>query len=218
MTLAWLFERQLAIDVERANLLLAACGEVPWWIPGLWHLEVTNALLVAERRSVLRQTESDRFLAGLSGLPMLTDTDPTPERGTRVLALARDRGLSSYDAAYLELAQRLGARLASFNRLLNRAAAVIGVPLFAKSGCGCRHVRRRFRPGARPPRHPPGARSDRPHPAGAASDRCGCPGAGDRNPRSPARQLVSHQLPGARQHRSVLALRRHGRRRLRRCR
>lgn len=132
MTLAWLFERQQASDQEQANRLLAACDS-PWWIPGLWHLELTNALLVAERRSVLPQAESDRFLAGLSGLPMLTDTDPTPERGTRILALARNHGLSSYNATYLELAQRLGARLASFDRQLNRAAGVIGVPLFAES-------------------------------------------------------------------------------------
>jgi predicted nucleic acid-binding protein len=134
MTLAWLFERQQASDQEQANRLLAACGDDPWWIPGLWHLEVTKALLVAERRSVLPQAESDRFLAGLSGHPILTDTAPTPERGTRILALARDHGLSSYNATYLELAQRLGARLASFVRQLNRAAGVIGVRLFAESG------------------------------------------------------------------------------------
>jgi predicted nucleic acid-binding protein len=45
--------------------------------------------------------------------------------------LARSHGLSSYDATYLELAQRLGAALASFDRQLNGAAAAIGVALFA---------------------------------------------------------------------------------------
>ncbi len=55
--LAWLFERLHAVDSERANRLLAACGDVPWWIPGLWHLEVANALLVAERRQVLPRSE-----------------------------------------------------------------------------------------------------------------------------------------------------------------
>jgi predicted nucleic acid-binding protein len=132
MALAWLFERQQPVDNERANHLLAACGEVPWWIPGLWHLEVANALLVAERRSLLPQAESDRFLARLHSLPMLTDTDPCPERGARILALARHHALSSYDASYLELAQRLGAALASFDRQLNRAASSIGVALFSQ--------------------------------------------------------------------------------------
>ena len=131
MALAWLFERELPSDRERANRLLAACGEASWWIPGLWHLQVSNALLVAERRSLLPQADSDRFLARLSSLPFLTDSDPVAERRFRILALARSHGLSSYDATYLELAQRLGAALASFDRHLNRAAAAIGVALFA---------------------------------------------------------------------------------------
>jgi predicted nucleic acid-binding protein len=63
---------------------------------------------------------------------MLTDTDPCPERGARILALARHHALSSYDASYLELAQRLGAALASFDRQLNRAASSIGVALFSQ--------------------------------------------------------------------------------------
>jgi predicted nucleic acid-binding protein len=37
--------------------------------------------------------------------------------------------LSSYDATYLELAQRLGAHLASFDRRLNEAAQRLGVEL-----------------------------------------------------------------------------------------
>lgn len=133
MALAWLFERQQPLDVDRANRLLAACGQSSWWTPGLWHLEVANALLVAERRSVLPQAESDRFLARLSSLPIVTDAEPTPERGARILALARGHGLSSYDATYLELAQRLGAALASFDGQLKRAARTLGVALFAET-------------------------------------------------------------------------------------
>lgn len=133
MALAWVFERQQPCDSERANRLLAACGEVPWWIPGLWHLEVANALLVAERRSVLPQLDSDRFLAHLNSLPITTDARATQERSSRILALARSHGLSSYDATYLELAQRLGAALASFDRQLNQAASAIGIALYAEA-------------------------------------------------------------------------------------
>ena len=87
---------------------------------------------MAERRSVLPQVESDCFLARLTSLPILMDTDPLPERRTRIMALARDHGLSSYDATYLELAQRLGATLASFDRQLNQAASANGVTLFSQ--------------------------------------------------------------------------------------
>lgn len=76
--------------------------------------------------------ESDRFLAHLSSLPITTDAQPAEERSVRILALARAHGLSSYDATYLELAQRLGAALASFDRQLNQAACAIGVALFAE--------------------------------------------------------------------------------------
>ena len=46
-----------------------------------------------------------------------------------MLVIARARGLSSYDASYLELAQRLGASLASFDRRLNEAAQRLDVAL-----------------------------------------------------------------------------------------
>lgn len=130
MALAWVFERQHPSDVDRANRLLGACGDVAWWVPGLWHLEVANALLVAERRGVLPQAESDRFLGRLYSLPIATDVDPSSQRSAAILALARSHGLSSYDATYLELAQRLGAALASFDRQLNGAARASGVALY----------------------------------------------------------------------------------------
>jgi predicted nucleic acid-binding protein len=130
MALAWVFEREQASDAARARRLLAGCGDQAWWVPGLWHLEVVNALLVAERRHVIESNASDLFLARLSGLPINTDGDVGPEQQPRLIALARAYGLSSYDATYLDLAHRLGATLASFDRKLNQAAAELGVPLF----------------------------------------------------------------------------------------
>jgi predicted nucleic acid-binding protein len=129
MALAWVFERQQASDAQRASELLACCGQQAWWVPGLWHLEVANALLVAERRGVITQDASDLFLARLSSLPICTDGAAGPEQQPRLIALARAHGLSSYDATYLDLAHRLGAALASFDRKLNQAAVAMGLPL-----------------------------------------------------------------------------------------
>ena len=129
MSLAWVFERQQPSDRERADLLLASCGAEPWWVPGLWHLEVANALVVAERRAVIQANSSDEFLNQLYKLPINTDLQPLAERQMRVLALARAEGLSSYDASYLALAQQLGGTLASFDRKLNQAATNLGVSL-----------------------------------------------------------------------------------------
>jgi predicted nucleic acid-binding protein len=131
MALAWVFERQQANDAARASQLLAACGEDPWWVPGLWHLEVANALLVAERRSLIAPADSDLFLSRLSGLPLQTDGDAEKAHQSQVITLARAHGLSSYDATYLDLAHRLGAALASFDRRLNQAAGSLGVALYS---------------------------------------------------------------------------------------
>ena len=129
MALAWVFERQQSKDAARASQLLATCGEEPWWVPGLWQLEVANALLVAERRGLIEPEASDLFRARLASLPISCDDDTAQERQSRLVVLARCHGLSSYDATYLELAQRLGARLASFDRRLNQAATAAGVAL-----------------------------------------------------------------------------------------
>ncbi|MFZ4804656.1 MAG: type II toxin-antitoxin system VapC family toxin [Synechococcus lacustris] len=129
MALAWVFERQQPSDRERADRLLASCGAEPWWVPGLWHLEVANALVVAERRAVIQADSSDGFLNQLYKLPIDTDLQPLADCQTLVLALARSHGLSSYDASYLALAQRLGATLASFDCKLIQAATNLGVPL-----------------------------------------------------------------------------------------
>ena len=129
MALAWVFERQQAKDAARASQLLATCGEEPWWVPGLWQLEVANALLVAERRGLIEPEASDLFRARLASLPISCDDDTAQERQSRLVVLARCHGLSSYDATYLELAQRLGARLASFDRRLNQAATAAWVAL-----------------------------------------------------------------------------------------
>lgn len=129
MALAWVFERQQAADVARADQLLNSCGSQSWWVPPLWHLEVANALLVAERRGVIQANASDLFRSRLQALPITTDATPLPDSEPRIITLARAQGLSSYDASYLELAHRLGASLASFDQRLNRAAEAVGVAL-----------------------------------------------------------------------------------------
>jgi predicted nucleic acid-binding protein len=47
-----------------------------------------------------------------------------------VMAGSRSRRLSTFDAAYLELALRLGLPLATIDAKLTRAAAAAGVPIF----------------------------------------------------------------------------------------
>ncbi len=54
----------------------------------------------------------------------------SPSHDLDLLALARERDLTVYDAAYLELAIREGLPLATFDRALEKAAFAEGVALF----------------------------------------------------------------------------------------
>ncbi len=126
MTLAWAFEDE---GGPAADAILARLTNEFCLVPLLWPLEVTNALLVAERRGRLTESESHRFMGLLSALLIEVD-DETPRRAfAEVLSLARRHDLSSYDAAYLELAMRSALPLASFDERLRTAAKKSGVEL-----------------------------------------------------------------------------------------
>jgi predicted nucleic acid-binding protein len=60
-------------------------------------------------------------------LAWITEAEATRELQCRVIPLARSHSLSSYDATYLDLALRLSATLASFDRRLIQSAADLGV-------------------------------------------------------------------------------------------
>ncbi|MGQ9555851.1 MAG: type II toxin-antitoxin system VapC family toxin [Anaerolineae bacterium] len=63
-----------------------------------------NALLGAERRGRLTRAESLRFLELLRQLPIRVVASTPVEMFGAIMELAREQGLSTYDAAYLHLA------------------------------------------------------------------------------------------------------------------
>lgn len=65
----------------------------------------------------------------LEGLPISIDQPTTASTWHDTLALARSHRLTSYDAAYLELAQRRGLPLATRDKALQEAARLEGVAL-----------------------------------------------------------------------------------------
>ena len=89
-------------------------------VPNLWHLEVRNSLLVAERRGRIAAGDVKERLDALKGLPILTDEELDLEAA---FDLAKEHGLSFYDAVYLELAKKESAELATLDVELGRAAA-----------------------------------------------------------------------------------------------
>ena len=125
VVLAWLFDDE---NEPRADRVLKRLEEDGALVPQLWHLEMRNSLLTAERRGRLSAGEVKERLDALRSLPLRTDEESDLQSA---FDLARARGLSFYDALYLELAKRESAELATLDGALARAAAAEGVPLSA---------------------------------------------------------------------------------------
>lgn len=95
-----------------------------------WTLEVASGLLVAERKGRIRADEATQITRRMLALPITLDPVERSRAGAVVYRLARTRGLSTYEAAYLELAIRLGVPIATLSRDLRIAAGTEGVELF----------------------------------------------------------------------------------------
>ena len=95
-------------------------------VPGHWHVEVGNMLLMGRRRERVSDKE---FAAALDGLRFLApQIDETGGKAwNEIFELAARHDLTLYDAAYLELAVRRGAWLASDDKALLTAARKEGV-------------------------------------------------------------------------------------------
>lgn len=124
VTLSWCFDDERGDVAARFLDGLRASEAV---VPALWLVELANGLVVAERRGRLTRAGSTRFLALVRELPIRIDQTDTAELAASVLDLARDYELRAYDAAYLELALRLGQPLATLDRQLRTAADRAGV-------------------------------------------------------------------------------------------
>ncbi len=95
-------------------------------VPSLWWFEIRNTLVVNERRKRLTEGDTATFLRAIARLRITFDRAP---EDADVLALARRRRLSVYDASYLELARRAGAPLATLDVALANAARAEAVSL-----------------------------------------------------------------------------------------
>ena len=97
-------------------------------VPALWQLEFANVLKTACTRGKLTVEVAREIVVTVLTLPIEVDTGVAP--GPRqLLELAMRYNLSSYDAAYLELAMRHGLPIASQDAKLRDAALQAGVAL-----------------------------------------------------------------------------------------
>jgi len=96
-------------------------------VPDLWYYEVTNALIMAERRGRVTAQVVSGHINDLERLAAFLELSPTTP--SALAAAARHSGLTAYDAAYYELAMRRNLPLATLDDKLRAAAQSAGIQL-----------------------------------------------------------------------------------------
>lgn len=113
-----------AIEAARRLPSLAAEGLIA---PVMFWFEVASALRYMSRRGGLTQARRSSTLVSLEKLGIVIDTPPAAI--TTVIDISDRYQLTIYDAAYLELALRSAARLATRDGGLATAARKAGIDL-----------------------------------------------------------------------------------------
>ena len=124
--LSWCFEDEGGPEADALIERVAAEGAA---VPASWSLEIAGGLVTGERRGRVKPAESAAFVALIEELPIVADRATGARALHETMSLAREHGLTAYDAAYLELAMRLGLPLATGDRKLGAAAERAGVVL-----------------------------------------------------------------------------------------
>lgn len=127
VTMAWCFEDEATPGTTRLHRSLAENSTA--LAPAIWSLEVANVLMTAERTRRITASQVRQTIHFLEALPIEIEPLRPPQVFADILPLARERRLTSYDAAYLELAFREGLPLATLDRQLRKAARAISVAL-----------------------------------------------------------------------------------------
>ena len=127
VVLAWCFPDESS---DYADAVLLALEDQTVVVPAIWPVEITNGLLVGERRKRIRQPEVRRFIDLLKELSIVADARSVTDTISNVLPLGRQYDLSAYDLAYVDVALRHQLPLATLDAALQRAARTAGIKIF----------------------------------------------------------------------------------------
>ncbi|MDT7043484.1 type II toxin-antitoxin system VapC family toxin [Candidatus Nitronereus thalassa] len=90
-------------------------------VPPVWPLEIGNVLRIAVKRGRLNAKDMGRVIKELWALPIEIDATSTERSFEETLTLAQKFDLTTYDASYVELAQRRDVPLATLDHKLRKA-------------------------------------------------------------------------------------------------
>lgn len=126
VTLAWVYQEETTSPVDEVFEKLSQAGA---WVPALWRLEVANVLQMGVKRRRHGIDFRDSAFSDLALFPIHVDPETDRHAWSATSRLADLRGLTLYDAAYLELAIRRGLPLATLDQDLRAAATSESVQL-----------------------------------------------------------------------------------------
>ena len=116
-------EKNLNIDKTYASI-----GEDELiYVPQLFWYEISNIFKNLLRRKKYSIDDIMEFFPSLTAIRLISSNESGAEYSQKLLQLCNEYALSSYDAAYLELAKRKNAALCSLDGKLLAAAKKHGV-------------------------------------------------------------------------------------------
>jgi predicted nucleic acid-binding protein len=130
ITMAWCFEDEATPAAEE---VLDQVVETNAIVPAIWRFEVGNALQMAIRRKRINEIFRDDALAKLLAMPISIDPETDAHAWSTALRLSERFGLTLYDAAYVELAQRRSLPLATLDQEMRAAASALNIELLGSA-------------------------------------------------------------------------------------
>ena len=118
-TLSWAFKDESSEYSRRLQEFLVENTAV---VPSIWSLEILNGLFVAVRRGRMEPNEPQEFISMLGSLPITVRSNSAEHEFNNLPNLIQTYQLSSYDAAYIELAQREMLPIATQDRNIIQSA------------------------------------------------------------------------------------------------
>jgi predicted nucleic acid-binding protein len=117
--LSWCFADERTDQSQRLLERIMTDGAL---VPNLWHLEICNSLLIAEIKGRISIDDIVEQFKNFDAMPIEVDEQTSLAAWGTIAKLARSCKLTSYDASYVELAQRYSLQLATRDNAMIRVA------------------------------------------------------------------------------------------------
>jgi predicted nucleic acid-binding protein len=125
VTMAWCFQDETNEYTEAVLESLETSNAV---VPSLWQLEVSNVLLMAQKRKRITDNGIFHFLSLLEELPIVIVPSELTMKDT--ILLSQKYQLTAYDASYLNMCLYHDIPMATLDKKLEKAALSSGSSIF----------------------------------------------------------------------------------------